>query len=64
MQTNATIDTRLSSMEQTMQTLAVDMEKKFDDSMNKFFDGMQSENQANVKEQQPPGGASSGEPNG
>ena len=62
-QSSATMDTRLSAMEQTMQTLAVDMEKKFEDSMNKFFNRMQSANQANVLEQQPPGGASAGEHN-
>ena len=62
-QSSATMDTRLSAMEQTMQTLAVDMEKKFEDSMNKFFNRMQSANQANVQEQQPPGGASAGEHN-
>jgi len=36
-QSGVTMDTRLSAMEQTMQTLAEDMEKRFDESMDRFL---------------------------
>ena len=60
------MDTRLSTMEQTMQSLAVDMEKKFESSMEKFFIRMQASVRETVEEQddQPPGGALAGGDNG
>jgi len=54
MQSGVTMDTRLSAMEQTMQTLAEDMEKRFEDSMDCFFNRMQLVKQASEQEQQPP----------
>jgi len=38
-QSGATMDTRLLAMEQTIQTLAEDMETRFEDSMDRFFNG-------------------------
>ena len=58
--TIATMDTRLSTMELTMQSLAVDMEKKFDSSMNKFFERLQGKVSENDNEDQPPGGVLAG----
>jgi len=63
-QSRATMDTRLSATEQTMQTLAEDMEKRFDDSMDRFFNRMQLVKQTSEQDQQPPGGASVRDQNG
>lgn len=57
--TTGTIDTRMSAMEQTMQSMAVEMEHKFEASMEKFFERMQKE-KAKEKDEQPPGGALAG----
>jgi len=56
-QSGATMDSKLSAIEQTMQSLAEDMEKRFEDSMDRFFNQMQLVKQASEKDQQPPGGA-------
>ena len=57
--TSGTMDTRMTAMEETMQTMAVDMEKKFDASIDKFFARMQAQKVVE-EDKQPPGGASAG----
>jgi len=57
------MNTRLSGREQTIQTLAENMEKRFDDSMDRFFNRIQLAKQASEQDQQPTGGASVGEKN-
>ena len=57
--TSGTLDTRMSAMEQTMQSMAVDMEQRFDASIEKFFARLQTDN-AKETDKQPPGGASAG----
>jgi len=52
-QSGAAMDTRLSAMEQTMQTLAEVIEKRFDDSMDCFFNRMQLVKQASEQEHHP-----------
>jgi len=63
-QSGVMMDTRLSAMEQIMQTLAEDIEKRFEDSMDRFFNRIQLVKQASEQEQEPPGGASVREQNG
>ena len=58
-QSSTTLDTRISVIEQSMQSMAVDMQQRFDDSMDKFLSRMQ-EIQSNQPENQPPGGALAG----
>ena len=58
-QTNGTMDTRMSAMEQTMQSMAVDMEKRFDASIDKFFARMQKQKEPETNKE-PPGGALAG----
>ena len=58
-QSSTTLDTRISVIEQSMQSMAVDMQQRFDDSMDKFLSRMQ-EIQSNQPEKQPPGGALAG----
>ena len=54
-----TMDTRMTAMEETMQTMAVDMEKRFDASMDKFFARLQTQKVVE-KDEQPSGGGSAG----
>ena len=60
------MDTRLSTMEQTMQSMAVDMERQFESSMEKFFIRLQASvtETAGEQDDQPPGGALAGGDNG
>ena len=62
-QSSATMDTRMSTMEQTVATMVGEMEKKFDDRMDKFFHRMQLAKASEVVTQ-PPDGASVGEQDG
>ena len=53
----------MSTMEQTVATMVGEMEKKFDDRMDKFFHRMQLA-KASETVTQPPDGASVGEQDG
>ena len=56
---SCTMDTRMTAMEETMQTMAVDMEKRFDASIDKFFARLQTQKVVE-EDKQPPGGGLAG----